>query len=149
MPPVQSEGDSSSRSSWRPLLWVLPIAILLLGAAAAVGYFVGQSERDQAETEQVTSIVQEQFTLGLVDLEQERYDVARQRFEYIIQLDPSFPEAPERLAEALLGLSEPLAAPTSRSPGRVIPAGRLMSSSAPIPRLTRSSASWTPASTIS
>ncbi len=113
MPPVQSEGDSSSRSSWRPLLWVLPIAILLLGAAAAVGYFVGQSERDQAETEQVTSIVQEQFTLGLVDLEQERYDVARQRFEYIIQLDPSFPEAPERLAEALLGLSEPLAAPTS------------------------------------
>ena len=114
MPPVQSDGDSSSRSSWRPLLWVLPVALLLLGLAAAVGYFVGQSERDQAEIEQVSSIVQEQFTLGLIDLDEERYDIARQRFEYIIQLNPTFPEAPERLAEALLGLSEPLAVvPTS------------------------------------
>ncbi len=113
MPPVPPEGDSSSRSSWRPLLWALPIALLLLGLAAVVGYFVGQSERDQAETEQVSSIVQEQFALGLIDLDEERYDVARQRFEYIIQLNPSFPEAPERLAEALLGLSEPIAAPTS------------------------------------
>ena len=113
MPPVQSEGDSSSRSSWRPLLWVFPIALLLLGFAAAVGYIVGQSDRDQAEVQQVTSIVQEQFTLGLIDLDEERYDIARQRFEYIIQLNPSFPEAPERLADALLGLSEPIAAPTS------------------------------------
>lgn len=92
-------------------MWVLPITLLLLGIAAAVGYLVGRSERDQAEKDQVSSIVQEQFARGLVDLEQARYDVARQRFEYIIQLDPSFPEAPERLAEALLGLSEPLASP--------------------------------------
>ena len=113
MPPVQSKGDSGARSSWRPLLWLLPAALLLLGLAAAVGYFVGQSERDQAEAEQVSSIVQEQFTLGLIDLDEERYDVARQRFEYIIHLNPSYPEAPERLAEALLGLSEPIAAPTS------------------------------------
>ncbi|MCI0806719.1 MAG: hypothetical protein J4N68_07835, partial [Chloroflexi bacterium] len=98
-----SEEDSSSRSSWRPLLWVLPITLLLLGFAAAVGYWVGRSERDQAEQKQLTSVVQDQFARGLVDLEQARYDVARQRFEYIIQLDPSFPEAPERLAEALLG----------------------------------------------
>jgi len=113
MPPVQSEEESSSLSSWRPLLWVIPIALLLLGVAAAVGYFVGQTERDQAEVEQIGSIIQEQFALGLIDLDEERYDVARQRFEYIIQLNPSYPEAPERLANALLGLSEPLAAPTS------------------------------------
>jgi cytochrome c-type biogenesis protein CcmH/NrfF len=61
MPPVQSEGDSSSLSSWRPLLWVIPIALLLLGIAATVGYFVGQTERDQAEVEQVTSIVINRF----------------------------------------------------------------------------------------
>ena len=113
MPPVPREGDPSSRSTWRPLLWALPAALLLLGLAAAVGYIVGQSERDAAEIEQVSSIVREQFTLGLIDLDEERYDVARQRFEYIIQLNPSVPEAPERLAEALLGLSVPIAAPTS------------------------------------
>jgi len=115
MPPVLSEGDSGSRSWWRALLWVLPITLLLLSVAAAVGYLVGRSERDQAEQDQVTSIVQEQFARGLVDLEEGRFDVARQRFEYIIQLDPSFPEAPERLAEALLGLNEPLARSTEPS----------------------------------
>lgn len=114
MPPVQLEEETGDRPSWRPFIWVLPITLLLLGVAAAVGYFVGQSERDQAEEEQVSSIIEEQFSLGLLDLEEERYDVARQRFEYVIQLDPSFPNAPERLAEALLGLSEPL--PTVTSP---------------------------------
>ena len=113
MPPVLSEGDSNSSWSWRPLLWALPIMLLLLGIAAAGGVLVGQSERDQAEEEQVTSIIEEQFALGLIDLEEERFDVARQRFEYIIQLNPIFPDAPVRLAEALLGLSEPLATPTS------------------------------------
>jgi tetratricopeptide (TPR) repeat protein len=113
MPPVQSEEDSGSRSSWRLLLWALPITLLLLGFAAAVGFVIGQAERDQAKEEQVTSIVQEQFALGLIDLDEERFDIARQRFEYIIQLEPTFPEAPERLAEALLGLSEPIAFPTS------------------------------------
>jgi len=113
MPPVLPEEDSNSRASWRPLLWVLPITLLLLGIAAAGGILVGQSERDQAEEEQVTSIIQEQFALGLLDLEEERFGVARQRFEYIIQLNPAFPDAPERLAEALLGLSEPLATPIS------------------------------------
>ncbi|MFQ5943931.1 MAG: hypothetical protein ACE5JF_10290 [Anaerolineales bacterium] len=111
---MQSEKESGSGTSWRLLLWVLPITLLLLGFAAAVGYLVGQSERDQAEVEQVSSIAQEQFALGLVDLDEERYDVARQRFEYIIQIDPGFPQAPERLAEALLGLSEPL--PTQTAP---------------------------------
>ncbi len=113
MPPVQSEEDPESRSSWRLLLWALPITLLLLGIAAAVGFVIGQAERDQAKEEQVTSIVQEQFALGLIDLDEERFDIARQRFEYIIQLEPIFPEAPERLAEALLGLSEPIAFPTS------------------------------------
>ncbi len=115
MPPVLSEENTGSSTSWRPVLWALPIALVLLGLAAALGYVVGQTERDQAEEQQVSAIIQEQFALGLLDLEEERYDVARQRFEYIIQLDPGFPEAPQRLAEALLGLSEPFPTPTSPS----------------------------------
>ena len=114
MPPVLSDDGNGPRASWRPLIWVPPITLVLLGLAAGTGYLVGQSERDQAEEEQVSTIIQDQFALGLLDLQEERYDVARQRFEYIIQLDPSFPEAPERLAEALLGLAEPF--PTQTSP---------------------------------
>jgi tetratricopeptide (TPR) repeat protein len=75
--------------------------------AGGVGYLVGDAERERAQRAEVQRVIQEQFSLGLQDLELGRYEIARQRFEYIIRLDPNFPEAAERLAEALLGLREP------------------------------------------
>jgi tetratricopeptide (TPR) repeat protein len=41
--------------------------------------------------------------LGLLDLEAGRYATAQKRFEYVIQLDPQFPEAQSRLQEAMMG----------------------------------------------
>jgi tetratricopeptide (TPR) repeat protein len=117
MPPVPSDGASGfgqkqRRSLWRPLRWILPFTLLLLIIAGIVGYFVGRSEQEQARSSEIQNVIAEQFTLGLIDLEQERFEIARQRFEYIIRLDPAFPQAAERLAEALLGLNDPLATPT-------------------------------------
>lgn len=74
------------------------------------GVRLRQTERQS----EVQEIIQEQYSLGLLDLENERFERARQRFEYIIRLDPSFPEAPNRLAEALLGLNKPY--PTATPP---------------------------------
>jgi tetratricopeptide (TPR) repeat protein len=85
-----------------------PSLLLVIGLAAFAGYRVGGREREQARQGEVQQIIQEQYSLGLLDLEQERFEIARQRFEYIIRLDPDFPGAAERLAEALLGLSQPL-----------------------------------------
>jgi tetratricopeptide (TPR) repeat protein len=59
--------------------------------------------------------VQEQFALGLQDMEARRFDLARQRFEYVIQIDPSYPGVTEKLAEALLSMQStatPTTAPT-------------------------------------
>jgi hypothetical protein len=52
----------------------------------------------------------------MADLEAGRYELARQRFEYVIELEPSYPGAPELLVQALVHIQEPLvfapAAPT-------------------------------------
>lgn len=80
--------------------------------AAPIGYFTGREERESERMEEIHQIIQEQFALGLVDLEEGRYEIARQRFEYVIKLDPNFPDAPQRLAQALLGLNKPIATPT-------------------------------------
>jgi len=87
---------------------MIPTLLLVISLAAFAGFRVGERQRAQARQGEVQQIIQEQFSLGLQDLEQERFEIARQRFEYIIRLDPAFPDAAERLAEALLGLSEPL-----------------------------------------
>lgn len=92
----------------------MPLTLAVLALAAGLGYLVGDREQQTARESEIQSIITEQFALGLLDLEEQRYQLARQRFEYIIQLDPTFPEAAEQLAEALLGLSEPaVAAPTA------------------------------------
>lgn len=117
MPPVPPDGapgliPSPRRSLWRTLRWILPLTLLLLIIAGGIGFMVGRAEQERSRQGEIQNIITEQFSLGLLDLEQERYEIARQRFEYIIRLDPSFPGAAERLAEALLGLSDPLATPT-------------------------------------
>ena len=40
-----------------------------------------------------------QYQLGVTDLQNSRYEFAKQRFEYVIQLDPGFPGVLEKMAE--------------------------------------------------
>lgn len=129
MPPVPPEGPGgppsaveqtirhsaarSERPRFRALRWVLPVSVGLLALAAALGYLIGAQEQLENRQSEIQATITEQFALGLLDLEEERYQVARQRFEYIIRLDPTFPQAAEKLAEALLGLREPVVEPTA------------------------------------
>lgn len=124
MPPVPPEGSGGpspaveqtirhsaarhQRSRFRALRWVIPLSLGLLALAAALGYLIGTAEQQESRQSEVQAIITEQFALGLLDLKEGRYQVARQRFEYIIQLDPTFPQSAEKLAEALLGLRDPV-----------------------------------------
>jgi tetratricopeptide (TPR) repeat protein len=101
--------------------WIL---IPVLGAAAfisiavlsaASGYFSGIGLRQDAQRTQMVGVVDQQFQLGLQDLTNGDYFRARQRFEYVISLNPSYPGATEKLAEALAYLNAtatPTLAPT-------------------------------------
>jgi tetratricopeptide (TPR) repeat protein len=109
-----SEFEATSPRLWPRLRWLLLAILLILVVASTAGYLAGKSQRETTRNAEIQKIIEEQFALGLIDLDESNYQLARQRFEYIIQLDPGFPEAGDRLAEALVNLSEPL--PTQTPP---------------------------------
>lgn len=106
----QSPPPLETRPSRRPRpLSVLGLAfaailIVVLGVATYAGYRAGLDDRHAQAQATQTADLQRQFQLGLEDLAQERYSMAAQRFQYIVNLDPSFPDAAGKLAEAQAAL---------------------------------------------
>jgi tetratricopeptide (TPR) repeat protein len=102
-----AEKKSKSLSRPLPLLIGLSLVVLLVIAAtsAVAGYSSGINERTNFEGTQVAQQVTEQYQLGIQDLEAKRYELARQRFEYVIRLDPNYPGVTEKLALVLLELN--------------------------------------------
>ncbi len=109
--PVNASDESAS-GLWHRLRWFLLLFVVASLLAGVAGYFAGIEQRQQARQAAVQGQAEEQFRRGVEDLEAGRYELARQRLEHVIQLDPSYPGAPERLAEALLHLNQPTASPT-------------------------------------
>jgi hypothetical protein len=89
----------------------LKAILLVLGIAAALGlatlggvlagYRSGVNARQSSATEQALLSVKDQYDLAVQDLAEGRYEVARQRLEYILAYDPNYPGATDRLTEAL------------------------------------------------
>ena len=106
-PPTEEVVGKSKRSLSWPLLIIISLtALLLIAATSAVGgYLSGINERTNFEVTQVAQQVEEQFQLGLQDIEAKHYELARQRFEYVIKLDPNYPGVTEQLALVLLEIN--------------------------------------------
>jgi tetratricopeptide (TPR) repeat protein len=109
-PPVsEPEAVSVEPSRARLWRWLIGISLFALLAVAAIsilgGYFSGIDRRTAFEATQVAQKVSEQYQLGLQDMEDGHYELARQRFEYVIQLDPSYPGVTDQLALVLLELN--------------------------------------------
>lgn len=89
--------------------WISPVIILALvlvaGVSAYEGYQSGIDRRVSHEATLVADEAQQQFQLGLQDIEDKRYEVARQRFEYVIRIEPNYPGVTEQLAMVLLELN--------------------------------------------
>jgi len=89
-------------------LVAIPVfVILVLGTAAVIGNITGSNQREEERSFGVLLASQEQFDLGVEDLAAGRYEIARQRFEYVISLNPEFPSAVEFLGMALEALDQP------------------------------------------
>jgi tetratricopeptide (TPR) repeat protein len=89
--------------------------ILVAVLSAFGGYNSGIRLRKEAEVAQVNSTADEQFQLGLQDMQAGNFDLARQRFEYVVELNPSYPGVTDKLAEVLLYINAtatPTVAPT-------------------------------------
>ncbi len=94
-----------------PILGLL-ILIGVAGVSALGGYASGIGLRKEAESTQAAQSAMDHFQLGLQEMSQNNFYRARQHFEYVIQLNPNFPGAADKLAETLLYLNA-TATPTS------------------------------------
>lgn len=89
-------------------MWTLGgiIALLLVALTSGfLGYYQGIRLRTQAADSQVAQRLAEQFLLGSQELAEGQYHRARQRFEYIIRIDPNYPGVTEKMAEVLIRLN--------------------------------------------
>jgi tetratricopeptide (TPR) repeat protein len=102
--PGSRPASRKSRAWWKPLLIaVCIVAVLGLAGVAGTlaGYGSGMNARKSAATEISMASAKEQYDLAVQDLSEGRYEVARQRLEYVLALDPNYSGATDRLAEAL------------------------------------------------
>lgn len=98
---------------WRPILISVLGFLLLIGLGGLGGYSSGIGARRTAERSILAEQLTEQFSFALVDIEFGRYENARQRLEFIIDKDPSYPGARDKLTEVLVLSSVPTPAPTA------------------------------------
>jgi len=107
---IQETPLSLSKFSRRKfILGFLLLLLLTLIISATGGYYVGNKKGDESREKITRQVSDEQYQLALEDLEAGRYEIARQRLEYVSRLDPSYPGVAEKLAEALLILNAPTA----------------------------------------
>lgn len=89
--------------------------VLIAGLSATGGYFSGIGLRQNAEKTQVAAAAQEQYERAMEDIDDGAYGLARQRLEYVIKINPSYPGAVDKLADVILQLNTtatPTLAPT-------------------------------------
>jgi tetratricopeptide (TPR) repeat protein len=100
----------------------LGLALFFIAAAGGLlGYFSGKSEGRGVETAEARAYLEEQYHLGVEDMEAGRFDLARQRFEYIILTDDTLQAAIDRYLEVIAimsttGTPPPLAAVNTPTP---------------------------------
>jgi hypothetical protein len=104
-------------SRWRSILTGALGILVILGLAGYGGYGAGVGDRVAADKAVVAKQVTEQYQFALVDIQFGRYESARQRLEYIISKDSSYPGAAEKLTEVLVlsNIPTPTTAPTLTS----------------------------------
>jgi tetratricopeptide (TPR) repeat protein len=101
---IPDEPGSASRGSRRWILWAfLGVCVLVLIAAgsAFAGYNSAIEQRTHHQSTLVAGEASNQYVLAQQDIALGNYDRARQRLEYIIQLDPNYPGVSEQLTNVL------------------------------------------------
>lgn len=103
MQEAQGEPPRPPKPRRRGWVWLGILTVLLFaGAGGWFGYQTAMQQRKAAQAGQVTAAATTQYELGVAALSEGRLALAQQRFEYVLDLDPTFPGAAEKLAEAMI-----------------------------------------------
>ncbi|MCW5873079.1 MAG: hypothetical protein KIS88_00375 [Anaerolineales bacterium] len=100
--PVASAPVKPPRRGRRWVFGLIVGFIMVVGLAALGGMQAGISSRTSAEGMTRAIEAETQFQLAQSDLEAGRCDLARQRFEYVTELNPSHPGLVTALSQAVL-----------------------------------------------
>lgn len=103
-PEIPAEPTEAPKRKQRWMIWAVVGVVLLALIAAGSGFAGYNSAIDQRKHYQDTQAAGEaanQYILAQQDIALGNYDRARQRLEYIIQIDPNYPNASEQLAFVL------------------------------------------------
>lgn len=98
-------GGKAPRAFWPVALMFVCLLMTVIAIAAAGGYWAGLGERSIRQTQTARDAIDEQFRLAAEDLDAGRYELARQRLEYVLGTDPAYPGAADRLALARRGMA--------------------------------------------
>lgn len=101
-PPAEKQ---PKKKRWPWILCGFLLVILLTAGGAYFGYRSAVQMRMQQMANDIALMATTQFQLGLQDIDAGRYQAARQRFEYVIQIDPKFPGVAEKLSEVMLKMA--------------------------------------------
>lgn len=112
--PSQPAPQKKFRFNWRKLLLGILGLIMLISLGGLGGYYQAIGDRTSAEATVVSRQLTEQFALALVDIQSGNYGAAQSRLNFIIQNNPSFPGASEKLAEVMVlaAIPTPTVTPT-------------------------------------
>lgn len=118
-PPPPTKGNKTLKAQkpkkpgrWRWILLGLLIFLGLAGGGMYLGYQEGIRQRLAKQNEGMAVDLVTQYELGVKDMEAGRLEVARKRFETVIQYDPSYPGAMEHLTQVMLSIAK-TTAPTA------------------------------------
>lgn len=114
--PVEPAENLRGAPSWRIIALLGVLTLLIIGGMSAIGgYRSGQQLLVSRQSTEQYSVIATQFSLGEEDLAAKRLNLARQRFEWVVEQDPSYPGVTDRLAEVLYLMNvtaTPTVAPT-------------------------------------
>jgi tetratricopeptide (TPR) repeat protein len=106
-------------------LGMLALVLAILAGAGYAGYEAGLTQRNsQARATQAADLDQ-QYQLGVADIAAGRYQVAQARFEYILQLDPQYRDAGQKLAQVRVEMAvtpSPTLEPMTATPSPTVAA---------------------------
>ncbi len=102
--PEESPKKKVRRGKW---IWLGILAMLLIAAAGiGLGYYSALQARQAAEIEQRLDLANKQFALALNDQAAGNFELAKQRFEYILQIYPDYPDIDQKLVEIGVALAQ-------------------------------------------
>jgi tetratricopeptide (TPR) repeat protein len=110
----QKKAGRGLRFLFNALAFIIILALSGLGAYRSA---IGTRQANEQAT--LSQQMGEQFQLALVDIQFGKYENARQRLEFIIAHDPTFPGAQQKLTEVLVMMNVPT--PTATVPPTTTP----------------------------